>query len=165
MKVALVSDSHDNKSAILRFVERVREAKPELIIHCGDYISPFTARFFKGAGIKLVGVLGNNDGDRNHLIATYRELLNAEIDAYVRFLRIEDKVLAVHHGHDQGLLNDLLSLNSVDVVVHGHTHNYEVKREGDKLVINPGELCGYLSGESTFALLDVRTLKVEFVFL
>jgi putative phosphoesterase len=51
------------------------------------------------------------------------------------------------------------------VVVHGHTHETRVCREGNTLVINPGEVCGYLSGRPTIALLDTDAMDVRVVSL
>jgi len=47
-----------------------------------------------------------------------------------------------------------------DVVVRGHTHQMEVS-DGKTIVINPGEVCGYLSGEKTVMLLDTDDLSWE----
>jgi putative phosphoesterase len=63
------------------------------------------------------------------------------------------------HGSDKELLKSLIESESFDVVVHGHTHNAEVYRKGKTLVVNPGEVCGYLSGKSTVTIFD--TIKCE----
>ena len=51
------------------------------------------------------------------------------------------------------------------MVVHGHTHRAGVRREGKTLVVNPGEVCGYLYGRPTVAVLDTDKLEVKFVEL
>jgi len=50
-------------------------------------------------------------------------------------------------------------------VVYGHTHQTKVQRIGRTLVINPGEVCGYLTGKSTMALLNLKTHEVEIVII
>jgi len=50
-------------------------------------------------------------------------------------------------------------------VVYGHTHIKECRRVGNAVVINPGELCGWLKGQATFAILDTATGECEFVAL
>jgi hypothetical protein len=43
-----------------------------------------------------------------------------------------------------------------DVVVRGHSHRASVRDENGILVINPGEVCGYVSGSNTVAFLDTE---------
>ena len=40
-----------------------------------------------------------------------------------------------------------------------------MKTRGQTLILNPGEACGWLFGKPTAALLDLDTLKVEFLTL
>ena len=54
---------------------------------------------------------------------------------------------------------------SFDLTVHGHTHNAETYRKGETLVVNPDEVCGYLSGKSTVALFDADRFEVKIVDL
>jgi len=49
------------------------------------------------------------------------------------------------------------------VVVHAHSHDANIHRKGKTLVINPGEVCGYLSNKSTMALLDTQNLDAKIV--
>ncbi len=48
---------------------------------------------------------------------------------------------AVHRGHS--------------IVVHGFTHQQEMKTRGDTLIVNPGEACGWLYGTPKAAILDL----------
>jgi putative phosphoesterase len=59
----------------------------------------------------------------------------------------------------------LIDSESFDVVVHGHTHKADVYRKGKTLVVNPGEVCGYLTNKSTIALLDTDKCEVKLVEL
>ena len=44
-----------------------------------------------------------------------------------------------------------------DVVCFGHNHRFEVGAQGRTLVINPGEIYGGLTGQSTFVVYDTAT--------
>ena len=46
-------------------------------------------------------------------------------------------------------------------MIHGHTHQQEMKTRGDALILNPGEACGWLTGSPTAAILDLDTKRVE----
>jgi putative phosphoesterase len=43
-----------------------------------------------------------------------------------------------------------------DVVIYGHTHERVFEEVDDVLVINPGECCGYLTGNPTVVILDTE---------
>jgi uncharacterized protein len=63
------------------------------------------------------------------------------------------------HGHETELLNAIIDSGYFNALIHGHSHMRGIERRGKTLVINPGELCGYLTGKPSLALLD--TLKNE----
>ena len=48
-----------------------------------------------------------------------------------------------------------------DVVCFGHNHRFEVTHEGDTLLINPGEIFGGLTGQSTFVIYDTDRGEAE----
>jgi putative phosphoesterase len=73
--------------------------------------------------------------------------------------------IALLHGGDVELLEALINQEIFDVVVHGHTHAPEIRRKGSTLIINPGEICGYLTGKSTLALLDTSKREARIVEL
>jgi putative phosphoesterase len=52
-----------------------------------------------------------------------------------------------------------------DAVVHGHSHANVSMSMGKTLVINPGEVCGYLTGKPTLALLDTSKREAKIVNL
>ena len=54
---------------------------------------------------------------------------------------------------------------NVPRVIHGFTHQHQMRSEGESLVINPGEACGWLFGAPTAAILDLDTKHVEFIKL
>ncbi|MEM1954270.1 MAG: metallophosphoesterase family protein [Nitrososphaerota archaeon] len=63
MKVAVLSDTHDNLVKLRSALSLARERGVEAVVHLGDFTSPFTLRELSGAAPRVVAVLGNNDGD------------------------------------------------------------------------------------------------------
>jgi predicted phosphodiesterase len=53
----------------------------------------------------------------------------------------------------------------VDFVLFGHTHNSYLKKKGRQTIINPGTLSGYVSGKSTYAIIDLTYMKSEILEL
>ena len=164
MLVGLISDTHDNVNMIKAAIKRLNELDVGLVLHAGDYISPFTAKPYAELKAKMIGVYGNNCAEREKLKEVYaavgKELVGnfAEVEAGGRRI-------ALLHGHDDALLRSLIAHGIYDVVVHGHDHKAKVAKVGSTLVINPGEAGGWLYGRSTFAVLDTEKLTVEIVEL
>ena len=63
MKVGVMGDSHDRVPVIAELIQRFAAAGAGLVMHAGDYCSPFSLAPFAEAKIPLLGVFGRNDGD------------------------------------------------------------------------------------------------------
>jgi putative phosphoesterase len=163
--VGLISDTHDNLPMVDRAVRKLNRENVELVLHAGDYVAPFVIPRFKELKAKLIGVFGNNDGDHELLKTRFREDKRWEIRGSFAEVNAERLKIALLHGSDVELLHALIGSKSFDVIVHGHTHTAEIHRKGKALVVNPGEVCGYLSGRPTVGLLDTAKREARIVDL
>ena len=154
MLIGAISDSHDNLQQIEKAVQALNNQKVGLVLHAGDYVAGFVIPKFKALNCKLIGVFGNNDGDHELLKKRFSETTNCSIHDRFTTETIEGYRVALLHGHETELLNAIIDSESFDAVIHGHSHNLCIERKGKTLSINPGELCGYLTGKSTLAILD-----------
>lgn len=164
MLVGIMADTHDRLPLIDEAVNRLNERNIGLVLHAGDFIAPFVVPHYKPLRANLIGVYGNNDAEREVIKRCFSEL-KAQIRGRFAEIDIGKMKIAMTHGEEEELLRSLIDVGSYDVVVHGHTHEVKTYRKGKTLVVNPGEICGYLSGESTLALLDTETLNVEIIYL
>ncbi len=164
MKIGIIADTHDRLPLIDRAVQRMNEEKVELVLHAGDYIAPFVVSRFEPLKAKLVGVFGNNDAEKGLLCKKFEDI-GAQVKASFAEIKSNHIRIALLHGEETDLLESLVRTNSYDVVVHGHTHQAMTHREGNTLVINPGEVCGYLSNQATIAVLNTETMDVRVVTL
>jgi len=164
MIVGIIADTHDRLPLLDKAVMQLNEEKVELVLHAGDYIAPFVVPHFKPLKADLIGVFGNNDGDRELLRKRFTEL-GAEIRGRFAEVVVEGLRIAVLHGDEEELLRSLINAESHDIIVHGHTHEAKTYRKGETLVINPGEVCGYLTEKPTIAILNTKTLDVKTVLL
>ncbi|MCJ7721405.1 metallophosphoesterase [Candidatus Bathyarchaeota archaeon] len=160
MIVGLLSDTHDRLHLIDEAVKQLNQMNVELVLHAGDYIAPFVASSLKQLKAPLIGVFGNNDGDRELLKKKFAEF-GADIRGRFAFVVVDGLRIALLHGDNTELMRSLLELESHDVLVCGHTHVPKTYRKGRTLVINPGEACGILSGKPTISVLDTETLDVK----
>jgi putative phosphoesterase len=162
MLIGLMSDTHDRVPAVAELTRRMTEMGVGLILHAGDFCSPFSLKPLQDANIALAGVFGRNDGDPEGLKAFAAQGMGHELFESPHSLLIgEHKILLVHDIGD----TTARSIKAHHVVVHGSEHQQSMKARGDTLIINPGEACGWLHGAPTAAVLDLDTKAVEFIKL
>ena len=73
--------------------------------------------------------------------------------------------IALMHGTEEPLVKAVVASGLYDVVVRGHNHRAESTRYGKTLLVNPGEIWGYLTGLQSVAILDTSNLGVEMIEL
>lgn len=158
-----MADSHDDLEAIKRAVRVFNEEQADLVIHAGDLISPFTAPEFMKLDCPFQAVFGNNDGERDGLRIAYRDLCSLED---FKEMQVDGRRIAVIHGSNQTLVDAIALCGKYDVVIRGHSHQVQITGgNGGALIINPGETCGYLSGDETVILMDPRDLSYKVAYL
>lgn len=141
MKIGVLSDTHDQAELIRQAVEYFNAQNVGLIVHCGDWVSPFILNFFKRLKAPLRGVFGNNDGDKfRHLL--FKDKWDIDLEYEDRFLELEadNKKIAVFHGDYEGIVSALVTCGKYDLVLHGHTHQRVNELHGKTLSLNPGSL-------------------------
>jgi uncharacterized protein len=162
MRIGVMSDTHDRVPAIEELLTRLAAKGVSMVMHAGDYCSPFALAPFQRAGIPLLGVFGRNDGDRETLEATASRGFGAEIYESPHSFEVGGhKVMLVH---DIGEINKR-SIAAHDVVLHGHSHKLEQSKRGKTLLLNPGEACGWITGKCTAMAVDLDTGEIEVITL
>lgn len=159
MLLGIMADTHDNLAMTGKAVELFNDRKVDYMIHAGDFTSPFTVKLFSELKCRYAGVFGNNDGDKLLL----QERSEGSIKNQPLMLTLDNKKIVVVHEHQA--VNALADSGHFDVVIYGHTHEPLVKRVNTSLLINPGEVCGWLYGKPTAALLDLNRMEAEIIGL
>jgi putative phosphoesterase len=67
--------------------------------------------------------------------------------------------------HEPDVVDALAESGKFDLVIYGHTHEPVIQRVKDAWIINPGEVCGWLYGKPTVAVIDLKTMQAEIVKL
>ena len=163
MLIGLMADSHDRVPAIRELLERIAERGAGMVLHGGDYCSPFSLVPFLDLNIPFAGVFGRNDGDREGLRATAATGMGIELYESPHSIEVGGRrILLVHELAEVAER----SLEAHEIIVHGFTHRQESREtEGGALVVNPGEACGWLYGAPSAAILDLDTKAVELISL
>ena len=165
MLIGAISDTHDNLPQIEKAVQFLNSQKVSLVLHAGDYVAGFVVPKLAQLNCKLVGVFGNNDGDHELLKRRFSETSNCTIRERFAQVEVEGFRIALLHGHETELLDAIIASGYFDAVVHGHSHYLGIKKVGKTLAVNPGEVCGYLTGKPTLALLDTEKKEARIIEL
>lgn len=161
MKLGVLADSHDHLGYLRRAVEVLEERGVTAIVHAGDFVAPFTIPLLGRPGVPVHAVFGNNDGERVGLKARFAEIGGDLHERPHEFTVGGHRILVLHEPFG---LDGLSAAGTWPVVIYGHTHQVD-HRPGNTLVLNPGEVCGWLTGRATMAVVDLETRSAEIVEL
>ncbi len=161
MRIGLISDTHDNLPLVERAVECFNDARVSRVFHAGDYVAPFVARPLSKLAMPMTGVFGNNDGEKNGWYRAIKGLGDLHDGPYETVIGGMTFLLM----HEPEGLETLAASGKYDIIVYGHTHLPDERREGKTLIVNPGECGGWLTGRSSVALLDLPSKELTFIDL
>lgn len=141
MLVAIFSDSHDHIVHLRRAVLSANEKGAEVILHCGDLISPFMLKHLALFSGPIHLVYGNNVGDQ-HLISSRCSHTFPYITQHGILAEIKLDGLKFAMNHYPELARGLAQSGEYDIVCCGHNHICKTQQIGQCLFINPGDLLG-----------------------
>lgn len=171
MKIAILSDTHDNTPAIVWIIEYLNDKGIPTALHAGDMINPgILIRFkdhYKG---HLHFVFGNNDGE--NALAERRSAQADNLTCHLWEMRLELDNRNIFMNHYSSVSETVAKSGEFDIAIGGHDHLYRVVKHGESLFINPGNtvtkdkwLPQGPDRESSFVILDLQTLEHERVML
>lgn len=152
MRIAIISDIHDHIKNLRAALAKIQAA--DVLICCGDLCSPFIIKEF-GEGFQnkdIHIVFGNNDGDLFRITNKASEYANIYLHGEFCELNLGGKKFGISHFDNIG--RAMAESEVYDVICFGHNHQFEISKNNDTLIINPGEIMGELSGDATFAIYD-----------
>jgi putative phosphoesterase len=161
MKIGIMSDSHDHLENIKKCVRLFQSEGVEYVIHLGDFVSPNSIIACKG--IKLVGIFGNNDGDKFRLVSAFNAV-SGELKGDFHEFKEDGLKFACYHGTELAIKDALIECGKYDVVLHGHSHACENTKTGNTLVLNPGTAHGFRK-RATVMIFDILSRKAELIDL
>jgi putative phosphoesterase len=163
MKIGLISDTHDNIQNIQNATSIFNDKNVGLVVHAGDIVSPAAVVAFRG--VKLIGVLGNNDLEIDGLTNAF-DRIGGQLRGEICEMEQDDLIFAIYHGTNGRKKELLIRSGKYDVVICGHTHKTQNKKIGKTLIINPGTANGWFFGyKATAAVFDTKTRELEFLNL
>lgn len=163
MRVAIISDSHDNEPNILKALKYIAELKVKTIVHCGDICNPESLELFaKNFAGEIYLVYGNGDFEQKDLKKIAADHHNVHLLGEVGEVTLGDKKIAFNHYPTKA--RTLAQTGKYDLVFYGHTHTPWEEMENKTKLLNPGTLAG-LRNKATFAIYDTATDKATLTLL
>ena len=157
--IGIITDTHENDIAARKIVKILKDKKPDIVVHCGDIISPLMLEDFEGLNMKFV--FGNNDGEKEGLNKRAKEFDFEEITGEKEF-EYKGKKFWVCHGQNKEKLEKKIKSQQYDYILTGHTHQFRDDRIGKTRVINTGHFF-VRNPNGKIGLLDVETDTLELV--
>jgi putative phosphoesterase len=163
MKVAVISDIHENFNNLLRALEIMRQRGVEKILCLGDFIHPGIVKVLVDCDIPVFSIWGNNDGDKVTIVKmSLSDGSSLELgDKTYASLEIDGRKIFLTHYPDLAL--PLARSGMYDIVFYGHDHLKSEDRAEKCPIVNPGELSANKTKTATFAIYDTVSNEYEFV--
>ena len=165
MKVAVISDIHENFHNLILSLNAIEEANADVILCLGDLMNAGIAKVLSIQKIPVFMIWGNNDGEKVDIVkASYAEGSNLTVclNTY-QFLDIGGKNIFISHYDD--LAEPMAKSGMYDAVFYGHNHSMKKEKINDIWVVNPGEVCAQKTGIGSFALYNTEINEVELIEL
>src|SRR6476646_9627237 len=120
MKIGIISDTHDDVGNVKKAIEMFNVERVQYVIHVGDYICPGIVKEFEKLNSKLIGVLGNNDGEKVHLLKNFLDI-GGDLKGELAEIELDGLRFGVYHGTSKDfqkeelsfLMHKLKSINSL----------------------------------------------------
>lgn len=154
MKIAILSDIHDQVSQLKKALKLLKEA--DVLLCCGDLCSPFIIKALgEGFSKPIHVVFGNNDGDLFRI--TQNSQAYPQIELHGELAQLEFEGVRFGMQHFDNIARLIAASGKFDVMCFGHNHQFEISKSGSCQLINPGEIYGGLSGYSTAVIFDTSS--------
>lgn len=141
MKVALLSDIHDNTDNLLVALAMAKQQHCTHLLFAGDMTTLATFHLLLeewGYGIDLV--FGNNEFDREFFLRTAEYHPRVTHHGDIADLTLDSRRIFMTH-YPQAAAKAVQS-GLYDAVFFGHSHRAMQQTDGSTLVANPGEIDG-----------------------
>jgi len=165
MKIAIISDTHDNLANLKKAADWIKKEKIKTIIHCGDIFKPETIKEgLKGFDGKIHLIFSPADADFSGIPRnSFRDIKGVEVCEEFGQIKIKNGPL-IAFCHFPEIAEKLATLKKYDLIFFGHTHLPWENKIGKTRLVNPGNLAG-LFYKATFAVYNTKGNKLELIIL
>lgn len=147
-----MSDSHDRWDHLEKAIQIANTAWCKHLLFAGDFISPPGIETLKKFNGLVKFVWGNNDGEKLWFTRIIDKEKKIDLCGDIYEGKLGGKRIFMNH---YPRISELAAKSGqFDLCIFGHTHVYHNEKVGKCLIINPGEIQGYKTGNVTFVIYD-----------
>ncbi len=167
MKIAIISDSHDNIVNLDRVLDYLIIHHITNLVHCGDLTSRETLEYLirKFGGYMYIAKGNAETFDEFQATQMIKKYHKVKFFDDIGLMDIDGVKIGITHKPED---IDKIFDKKPDYVFFGHTHKPDIKRlevSGKTIIAaNPGNITGQ-PYEATFAILNTKNNKLELVGL
>ena len=165
MKIAIISDIHENFHNLILAIQEMDKQGVEQIFCLGDLINPGIGKVLATQSIPVFMIWGNNDGDRVEItLASKRAGSQLTVSARTfDFRDVDGRKFFLTHYDD--LAKPMAQSGLYDAVFFGHNHDLSHEKIRDCWLLNPGELAASKTKTATFIIYDTQANDFEIINL
>ena len=168
MKILFASDIHGSAYYCRRLLDIYKETKASRMVILGDilyhgprndlpkeYAPKEVIAMLNPLKDQIYAVRGNCDTEVDQMVLEFPILADYSL------LAADGLRLYATHGH---VYNEqhMPPLMAGDILIHGHTHIYEIKKTGEHVILNPGSVSIPKGGNPpTYGILEDRVFSVR----
>lgn len=161
MRVAVVSDTRDNREGLKTLLDRFLVGGARWLFHCGGLGSADMVDLLKPWQVYIV----RGERERNWQVievALQKSRLQSSLPTHMT-ATLEGKRIGLYRGEDMRLINQAAKSGEFDYIFHGHTLRRRDEQQGKTHIINPGALSGPRYQPRSGCLIDLTTGEVKFI--
>jgi len=165
MKIAIISDIHENFHNLVLFFDKIKKYDIEKIIFLGDFINNGIAKMLASSDIPVTAIWGNNDGEK---VAITKTSLEKGSNLTVGFgtydsIKIDNRNIFITHY--PLLAKPMARSGDFDAVFYGHNHEHNIDKVVNCTIVNPGEISAHKTKEASFAIYNTKDNNAEIIKL
>jgi len=146
IKIGVLSDSHYQTKLHQEAIEHLLSRGATHLLHAGDLEREEHLQMLENTKLPYIAVYGNNDTSLMFLRHKYN------IYKEPHYFKIQE--LTIKMMHMPYYMNP-----DADIVISGHTHQFEATLKGETLFLNPGEVCAREKPLSECAMIEIEDGK------
>jgi len=161
MKIAILSDIHDNIWNLEKVLEKLKNEIVDAIIFCGDFCAPFTFKKLADVGLPIYAVFGNVDGAQAEIThEALKDYKDVTLKKDLLTLELDKRRIAI--CHNDKFAESMAMTGKYNAVFYGHTHQLKVENINKTLLVNPGEVHGH-TGRCSFGIYDTKKNEIKII--
>lgn len=163
MKIAILSDSHDNIPNLKKALNICQKENVTEIIHCGDLtkVQSLISSWPKGLKAIIHFVYGNAD-QKQEIKEKEKTFPNLKIHGEIGNIVKDKKKIAFTHHYK--VAEKLAQEEKYDYIFYGHDHKPWQEKIKKTTMINPGNVANFVF-KPTFAIWDLEKNKFSLKIL